>query len=104
MTSRPLVIASPALPDLNLIFDTGALRLRAHVVGRAGAVSFAESVTAGNQGNGLFVVHGHTAEGLADVTGCRERIGVAVRAFGIHVDQAHLHGSERTLQIAVAAV
>ena len=36
--------------------------------------------------------------------GGRERIGIAVRAFRIDVDQAHLHGAERLGELALAAV
>ena len=43
-------------------------------------------------------------ERLADVAGRGERIGVAVRALRVHVDQAHLHGAERVGELAVAAV
>jgi hypothetical protein len=41
---------------------------------------------------------------VADVARGRHRIGLAVRAFRVHVDQAHLHGRERILEIAVARV
>jgi hypothetical protein len=68
------------------------------------AVRLAEGVAAGDERDGLLVVHGHAAEGLADVLGRRERIGVAVRALRVHVDEAHLHGGERVLQLALAGV
>ena len=67
-------------------------------------MGLAEAVAAGDQRDGLFVVHRHAAERLADILGRGERIGVAVRAFRIDVDQAHLHGGEGILEIAVAAV
>ena len=38
---------------------------------------------------------------LANVIGGRDRIGIAVRPFGIDVDQAHLDGRERLLEDAV---
>ena len=43
-------------------------------------------------------------EGLADVVRRGERVGVAVRALGVHVDEAHLDGGERILELAVAGV
>ena len=43
-------------------------------------------------------------ERLADVARRGERIRVAVRALGVHVDEAHLHRTERTRELAVAAV
>jgi hypothetical protein len=70
----------------------------------ARAVAFAEGVAAGDQRDGLLVVHGHAGEGLADVAAGGDRIRVAVRAFRVHVDQAHLHGGERVFEIPVAGV
>ena len=57
-----------------------------------------------DQRNGLFVVHGHAAKRFADVTAGPDRVGVAVRAFGVDVDEAHLHGAERRFELAVTAV
>src|SRR4029077_3436246 len=56
------------------------------------------------EGDGLFVVHGHAPERLANVAGGRDRVGRAVRPLRVDVDQAHLHGPERTGELAVAAV
>ncbi len=67
-------------------------------------MAFAEGVAAGDQGNGFLVVHRHAGEGLANVARCRHRVGLAVGAFGVDVDQAHLHGGERVLEVAIAAV
>jgi hypothetical protein len=33
-----------------------------------------------------------------------ERVGLAVRTFGVDVDQAHLHGGQRVLQLALAGI
>ncbi len=74
------------------------------MVGRAGAMGLAEGVAAGDQRDGLFVVHAHALEGFADVLRGSDRIGLALRAFGIHVDQAHLHGRERIGEIAIAGI
>ena len=62
----------------------------------AGAVALAEGVAAGDERDGLLVVHRHARERLADVARGELRIGVAVRALGVHVDEAHLHGAERS--------
>jgi len=67
-------------------------------------VHLAEGVTADDEGNGLFVVHGHAAERLADVTTGSDRVGIRVRTFRVHVDEAHLDGAERLHEVAVAAV
>ena len=67
-------------------------------------MAFAEGVAAGDERDGLFVVHRHAREGLSNVTAGGDRVRVAVRPFRIHVDQAHLHGGERILEIPVAGV
>src|SRR6185312_11893172 len=70
----------------------------------ARAMGLAEGVAARDQGYGLFVVHGHAEERLADILGRRERVGIAVRAFRVDVDQAHLHRAERLGELALSAV
>ena len=70
----------------------------------AGAVGLAERVAARDERHGLFVVHRHAGEGLADVPHRGKRVRGAVRALGIDVNQTHLHGSERILEIPVAGV
>ena len=96
-----LEAAPPAEAQL---LDVGAFGLRADDGRVAGAVGLAEGVAAGDQRHGLLVVHRHAGEGLADVARRGERIGIAVRAFRIDVDQAHLHGAERIGELALAAV
>ena len=64
----------------------------------------AEGVTAGDQRSCLHVVHRHAGERFSDVAGGRYRIRLPVGSFGIDVDQAHLHGSERSGQLTVSAV
>ena len=64
----------------------------------------AEGVTAGDQRNGFFVIHSHACEGFADVARGGDRIGFAVRTFGVHIDESHLHGGEWVIQFAVAGV
>ena len=101
---RPEAAAMPALPAEALILDVGAFGLRADKRRIAGAVGFAEGVAAGDERDRLLVVHRHPLEGFPDVVrGCHE-IGLAVRPFRIDVDKSHLHGAERILQLAFAAV
>src|SRR5262249_19744761 len=56
------------------------------------------------QRHGLFVVHRHAREGLADVPGRRDRIRVAARALRVDVDEAHLHRRERVLEVPLPGV
>ena len=76
----------------------------AYETGIAGSVHLAKGVSTGHEGYGLFVVHGHATKGFAHVACRGKRIGVAVRAFRIDINQAHLYGSERILEVAVAFV
>ena len=64
----------------------------------------AERMAADDERHRFFVVHRHAREGLADIASRRERVGLAAGAFGVHVDEAHLHGAERVRQVAFAAV
>ena len=67
-------------------------------------MALAEGMATGDERDGLFVVHGHTGERFADVAGGGERVGIAVRAFRVDVDEAHLHGAEMAGELTVAAV
>ena len=92
------------LPTEQLLLHWRPLRLGLDGVLRACAVKLAEGVTTGHECDGLLVVHGHAAEGLADVTTGSNRVGVCVRAFWVDVDQTHLHCAERLHELSVAAV
>ena len=59
-----------------------------------------EGMAAGNQCHGLFVAHGHASESSANVMRRRDRVGLAVRAFRVDVNQAHLHGGQRVFKVA----
>jgi hypothetical protein len=92
------------LPTQSLQSDPGPFGFDPDLGGVAGAVGFAEGVAAGDQRDRLLVVHGHAREGLADVVGRGQRIRLAVRTFGIDVDQAHLDGGQRLVELALALV
>src|SRR5262245_59002434 len=94
-----------ALPAETLLLEVAALRFAANVGhGRPGAMRRAERVSSGNQRHRLLVVHRHAAERLADVPCGPHGIGIPVRSFRVHVDEAHLHGAERVRQLPIAAV
>src|SRR5262249_18270187 len=100
MTSAKFVAPSEAL-----ILDVGSFRIRADILsGNASAVSFAESVTTGDQRNCFFVIHRHASKCFANIPGRCQGIRLSVGSLRIHIDQTHLHGSERILQVAVATV
>src|SRR5947209_2498367 len=93
-----------ALPAEALLFNTGCFWLRPNICRIASAMGFAEGVTSGNECNRFLIVHGHPGEGLPNVARRGERIRVSIRAFRVHIDQTHLHGSERALKITLSAV
>src|SRR5271168_2406244 len=62
-------------PANALLFDARSLGLAATVdVGVSRAVGLAEGVTTRDERDGLFVIHGHAAKGLAYVNGGGEGI------------------------------
>src|SRR5579872_6010546 len=103
-------IATKALTQLvfppeALQFNVRTLRFGAYVLsGNAGAMGFAECMTAGNKCDGFFIIHSHPAEGFANVSRSRNWIRLSVRPFRIHVDQTHLHSGKRVIEIAVSFI
>jgi len=86
-----------ALPAQALVLDRRGLGLGADVLFGVGrAVDLPERVPAGDERDRLLVVHRHPTERLADVRSGRLRVRVAVRPFGVHVDEAH-HGRAQAL-------
>ncbi len=67
-------------------------------------MGFAEGMPTRYQRNRLLIVHGHPRESLPNVSCRGERIRVSIRTFRVHVDETHLHGSERALKITLSAV
>ena len=99
-----LARAVRALPAQPLPDDRAALGLQADVVAGCCAVGLAERVSAGDQRDGLLVVHRHPLERLADVVGRLERVGLAVGTLRVDVDQPHLDRAQRLGELALTAV
>ncbi|CRK42947.1 hypothetical protein BN1708_008930 [Verticillium longisporum] len=87
------------LPAETLSLKRGTFGLGTDLVVGAGAVGLAEGVATSNKSDGLLVVHGHAAKGGADVVGSSNRVGVAIGALGVDVDQTHVGSTERLLQV-----
>src|ERR1700678_2661919 len=100
-----VTVAKFILPSKALIFDVGAFWLIAYIIsGNAGAVRLAESVTAGNECDGLLIVHRHARKRLSNIA-CRGNwIWLSIRPFRIHIDQTHLHRAEGILKITIPGV
>jgi len=62
-------------------------------------VSLAEGVATSNQGDSLFVVHGHAAECGADVPRSSDRVGDAIGTLRVDVNQTHVSSRKRVLEI-----
>src|SRR5271170_2824105 len=104
--NRIATFAGPefAEPAETLRCDIRGLWLRTHQGHIARAVGLAEAVPARDQCHRLFIVHRHATECLADIPRRGDGIWIAIRPFRVHIDQTHLHRSERILQIAVPTV
>ena len=96
--------AETVRPPQTLFCKVCILRAWAVVAVGGGTVGFTEGVAASDQGHGLFAIHRHALECLADVPCRGERIRVAVRALRIHINEAHLHGGQRFFQLTVSVV
>src|SRR5215213_10796992 len=99
-----LAAAEGVLPAEALLLEGGSLRFRTDVLGIDGTMALADRVAADDERDRLLVIHRHTTEGRSNVPGGRQRIRVATGPFRIHIDQAHLHGAERTGEFPIAAV
>src|ERR1700722_20302453 len=100
-----VALAEFVLPSEALIVNVGTFRFGTDVVGgNSSAVSFAERMSTGNQRDRFFVVHGHALEGFANVPARRDGIGLSIGPFWLHVDQTHLHCTERFLKIAISTI
>ena len=93
-----------ALPSEALCFDRRCFRFGADMGCGSRTMGFAERVAARNQRDGFFVIHRHARKRFANVACCCERVRVSVRAFRVHIDQAHLHGRERIFKIAFSGI
>ena len=100
-----LAAAKVVLPAETLLLQAGALRFGADVLGiRGGTMGLADRVAADDERNGLLVIHRHAAERLANVLCCKGRVRDAARPLRVHVDQAHVIGAERPLDLPLAGV
>src|SRR5262245_40764134 len=67
-------------------------------------MGLAKRMAASDQGNSFFIAHRHSRKRLANVECCRDRVRLAVWPLRIDVNEAHLDGSERILQLTLAAI
>ena len=63
-----------------------------------------KGMTTADKRDSFFVIHCHAAECVANIVGRGLWVRVSVRPFGVHIDEAHLHGGQWIFEIAVARV
>ena len=87
-----------AEPAKALSRDNRRFWFNTNKAGITSAMRLAESVTTSRQCDSFFVIHGHTGKSFTHVTSGQGRVGIPARAFGVHIDQAHLNCRKRVLQ------
>ena len=92
--------AKAITPAKALGLDASSLRLFRDVLCRRRAVGLAKAVTASDERDRFVVIHGHATESFANINRCGKRIGFAVRALRVDIDQAHLHSGQGVLKVA----
>src|SRR6478672_9001395 len=83
--------AETVLPTEALCLESFRFRLMTDVRRRRSAVCFAKGMTAGDERDRFFVIHGHAFERFPDVCHRKSRVRVTVRSLWVDVDQTHLH-------------
>src|SRR5204863_6912520 len=92
-------------PAETQLLNGRALRFGADIFARIGsAVGLAERVPAGNERNGLLVIHRHASERFADIARRGDWVGLSIGPLRIHVNQSHLNSGERIIELTIAAV
>ncbi len=100
-----IALTALVLPAKTLLFQGCAARLHAHaVLGIVCAMHLAKCMTAGGQCNRFLVIHRHATERDADVRGGGQRVRITLRTFRIHINETHVSGAQRTLQLAIAVL
>src|SRR5262245_21311456 len=100
-----LAATKAGLPAEALLLQAGAFRFRTDVLGiRGSTMGLADRVAADYERNRLLVIHRHATKRLSNVLCCKGRIRITAWPLRVHVDQAHVIGAERPLDLPVANV
>src|SRR6476646_8206997 len=75
--------AETVLPTESLCLESFRFRLRTDVRRRRSTVCFAKRMTAGDERDRFFVVHGPAFERFPDVFRCKSRVRIAIRSFRV---------------------
>src|SRR5688572_3047677 len=94
-----MTIAKRVSPSKTLFFKTCSCGHRTDMFVCIGSsVSFAKGVTTCNQCHGFLIIHCHPSKSFADVASSGDGIRFAVRTLRIHINQSHLHSSQRVFK------
>ena len=100
-----ITFTAGVLPAKALLNDRLTGRLGTDTItGLVRTMGLTKRVTARNQRDCFFVIHRHTTKGLADIMGREHRIGVAVGAFGVHINQTHLYRCEPITKLTTLGI
>ena len=93
------------LPAEALLNDRLTGRLRTNTItGLVRTMGLTKRVTARNQCDRLFVIHRHATKGLANIMCGEHRVGIAIGAFRVHINQTHLHRGEAIAKLAALGI
>lgn len=92
------------VPAKTLLLNGSCVGLVSDVVRRGSAVGLAEGVATSNQSHSLLVIHGHAAEGSADIPASSDWVGHTIGSLRVDVDQAHVGGGQWIFKIALVNI
>lgn len=101
---RALARLVVVLPTEALHLEISRIGLVLDVVGGGSTVCLAKGVAACNQSKGLLIVHGHAAECSTDIPCGSDGVRNAIRALRVDVDQTHVRGCGRVLEVAAVDI
>ena len=96
--------AVTVLPAQAHLMDGGSFGFSPNQLRVAVTVCLTKGVTTGDKRHCFRIIHTHAGKGVADVKGGLQRVRIAVWAFWVHVDQTHLHSSERVFEITLTGI
>ena len=100
-----VAFAALVVPAEALLFQCFTGRFNANaLVWLVRAVALTEGVTTSDQRYCLGIVHCHTAESLANIVSSERRVWITVWPFRVYIDETHLNGSERIVELTLTAV
>ena len=92
------------MPAKTLFLNAGTFRFSTNKASITGTMRLAKGMATRDKCHGFFIIHRHPRKGFTDVTGRSHRVRLAIRAFRIDIDQAHLHSGKRVFKLTVTRI